>query len=108
MDEFLKLLGCFFLSIFASPTLGAWQDGDDGVDRPLGDLAGMPIVLATNAEPKDCAALCSSYKFAGCKGWVFFKRDCGGEMKPSCHLKTVLNKQKNNSCAVSRSEMSTD
>lgn len=101
MDELLTVLSRFLLLIFVCPTLGAWQDGDDGVDRPLGDLLFRPIVLDTNAGPKDCAALCTSYKFGGCKGWVFFKRDCGGEMKPSCRLKAVLNKQKSNSCAVS-------
>ena len=96
-----KFLCCFHLLIFVVLALGSWQDGDDGVDRPLGDLAGMPIVLDTHAKPSDCAALCSSYKFTGCKGWVFFKGECGGEEEPSCRLKATLNKQKNNSCAVS-------
>ena len=87
--------------VFVPSTLADWQDGDDGVDRPLGDLSPRPIELNFEATPADCAALCTSYKFSGCKGWVFFKRDCGGQIKPTCRLKDTLNNQTNNSCAVS-------
>ena len=101
MGKLLIYLCCFLFFVFVPSTLGDWQDGDDGVDRPSGDLILRPIELNLEATPSDCATLCTSYKFSGCKGWVFFKRDCGGQIKPTCRLKDTLNKQTNNSCAVS-------
>ena len=105
MDDDKRLMLCnlfyLLLFLFVPPTLGDWQDGDDGVDRPLGDLTERPVILNFEATPSDCAALCASYKLSGCEGWVFFKKECGGQLKPTCRLKATLNGQTNNSCAVS-------
>ena len=47
--------------LFLSVSVGAdWLDGDQDVDRPYGDLTGMPVFLAANAAPRDCALRCQA------------------------------------------------
>lgn len=94
------MLLLFSLLALASSTLGAWQDGDDGVDRPYGDLPGMPITMGNNDLPSDCAELCAAKK-AQCKGWSYLKPFCDGHVQALCFLKSELSPQKYNQCAVS-------
>ena len=95
----MALLLLFSFLTFASPILGAWQDGDDGVDRPYGDLPGMPIAMGNSDIASDCAQMCAT-KGAQCKGWAYLKPFCDGQVQPLCFLKAELNQQKYNQCAV--------
>ncbi len=49
-----------------------------GVDHPLGDLPGMPIVMQSN-DPSQCAALCQST--ALCVAWALVEANC----RPGVH-----------------------
>ena len=77
---------------------GDWLDGNDGVDRPNGDLPGMPVALKNGSAPRDCASLCS--QSAECKAWAFVKQNCGGSAQPQCFLKALIPPQAKLDCRV--------
>ena len=93
---------CFCLLALAASTLAAWEDGDDGVDRPNGDMPGMPITMDKDAVPSDCAMMCVYHQSALCKAWVYLKPFCDGRVQPVCYLKAELSKQQYKECAVSQ------
>lgn len=77
----------------------SWQNGDDNVDRPYGDLPGMPVVLNISQPASVCAEMCQSN--AQCVAWAYVKADCEGSSNPQCYLKAVVMKQMYNPCRVS-------
>ena len=78
----------------------AWEDGDNGVDRPNGDLPSMPIALNASDQPKHCAGLCQQNK--DCTAWAYCVPNCGGgQANPSCYLKGSVTQQAANLCRVS-------
>lgn len=82
---------------------GSWIDGNDGIDRPKGDLPGMPIILDNEQSASVCAQLCASN--TQCKAWSFYKSDCG---HPSCYLKDSISQQSYNPCMVKTSPLVMD
>ena len=79
-----------------------WLDGNDGVDRPNGDLPGMPVALKNGSAPRDCAAMCRDS--AECEAWAFLKQNCGGNTdRPQCFLKAAVTNQVKKTCLVSSS-----
>lgn len=87
---------CFITGLSGAAAL--WMDGDDGVDRPYGDLPDMPIVLNVTQPVHACARLCQND--LQCMSWAFSKPDCGGETTPYCYLKDVIPEQSYNPCRV--------
>jgi hypothetical protein len=61
-----------------------YLDGDDGVDRPYGDLPNQPTILAAGTQPRDCANLC--LQTSACVCWAWIK----GANPPQCYLKNQL------------------
>ena len=91
------------VAVLAFEAGASWQDGDDGVDRPNGDLPDMPIQLNASQPASVCAQLCQ--KEAQCVAWAYCKADCGGSTSSSqCYLKSTLTQQTYNSCRVSHSQ----
>ena len=81
-----------------SLTGGSWSDGHDSVDRPKGDLPGMPVFLGRDQSARACAQLCaSSWQ---CAAWSYRKADCWDEKAPSCYLKDSVSQQTYNPCMV--------
>ena len=72
----------------------SWLDGNVGVDRPGGNLPGMPVLLD---RARDCGSLCWSH--SGCMAWSFSNAGCsdGGS---SCYLKAIVMEQSFNACMV--------
>ena len=89
------------LALLGSLAAGDWADGDDGVDRPNGDLPGAPVVMQSSAAPRDCASLCQADP--QCVAWAYRKPDCseGGSAEPLCYLKASVTPQSANPCIVS-------
>lgn len=92
---------CTFLVVLsAGVAAGSWLDGDDGVDRPYGDLPNMPITdMSCSAVASDCAALCAGD--SQCVAWAFRKPDCSAGENPLCYLKGKLMEQSYNPAVVS-------
>ena len=77
-----------------------WQNGNDGVDRPNGDLLSVPISMKAGATPSDCAQLC--YANTQCKAWAFSKPNCSGStVTAQCYLKAEVTQQSTDPCKVS-------
>ena len=76
-----------------------WENGDDGIDRPNGDLPGMPITLNTSDPVSVCAKLCQ--KNVLCHAWAYCKSNCGGVEAPLCYLKANITSQSLDLCKVS-------
>lgn len=76
------------------------MDGDDGVDRPFGDLPDMPIVLNHTQPVSVCARLCLNN--SQCASWAYSKAGCGDSTTPYCYLKGVIPKQSYNPCRVGK------
>ena len=76
----------------------SWLDGDDGVDRPGGNLPEMAILNRT-LSASACAQLCERNPL--CLAWAYSKADCGGETSPHCNLKATVSEQAYNPCKVS-------
>lgn len=75
------------------------MDGDDGVDRPFGDLPDMPIVLNHTQPVSVCARLCQNN--SQCASWAYSKAGCGGDgTTPYCYLKGDIPEQSYNPCRV--------
>lgn len=96
MEVFLCL--CICLGLLATGRAD-WEDGNDGVDRPYGDLPNQPTTMDASAQPKDCAALCKAN--SACKAWAYIKANCQGPKVPLCYLKATINPQKRDTCIVS-------
>ena len=97
-----SLLCGFLLVLCAGVAAGSWLDGDDGVDRPYGDLPDMPITnMSCSAVARDCATLCAGCR--QCVAWAFRKPDCSSRVTPLCYLKGTLMEQSYNSDIVRRS-----
>ena len=78
---------------------GSWPNGNPGVDRPGGDLPGMPIFLdGMVSSVAACYELCQSSP--RCVAWSINSARCSEELIPACYLKAVVTKQALNSCAV--------
>lgn len=78
----------------------AWENGDDGIDRPNGDLPKMPITLNNTSDPVSvCAKLCQNNIL--CHAWAYCKPNCGGMKAPLCYLKANITSQSLNPCRVS-------
>ena len=77
----------------------SWLDGDDGVDRPEGNLPDMPIFLNRTQPASTCAQLCK--RNPHCLAWAYSKADCEREASPHCNLKATIPKQAYNPCRVS-------
>ena len=91
----------YLLALVAS-TLGAWDSGHNGVDRPYGDLPGMPITMDKDGKPSDCARLCAFHESAQCKAWAYAIPFCDGMQEvPFCFLKAHVMPQEYNQCRVS-------
>ena len=79
--------------LFLSASVGAdWLDGDQDVDRPYGDLAGMPVSLAANAAPRECALRCQAN--SSCVAWAYCSAASVGAPTPVCYLKETVEPQK--------------
>lgn len=96
MKVILYLCACFGL---LTSVVADWEDGNDGVDRPNGDLPNQPIVLEASAQPKDCAGLCKAND--ACKAWAYLKANCEKPKVPWCYLKATITPQRRNTCIVS-------
>lgn len=96
MATFCSVL-CFITVL--SSTVALRVDGDDGVDRPFGDLPGMPIVLNLTQPVSACAQLCQND--SRCASWAYSKAGCGGGTTPYCYLKGAIPEQSYNPCRVS-------
>ncbi|XP_065186897.1 uncharacterized protein LOC135817607 [Sycon ciliatum] len=93
----------------AGASEGAWEDGDDGVDRRNGDLPGMPVKLEPGNKPSDCADMCVANE--QCVSWAFGKANCTEEYitldwvrdsaAPMCWLKGQVTQQSADKCRVS-------
>lgn len=78
----------------------ALSDGDDGVDRANGDIAGMPVALHANDKPSVCSKMCGTTPACVC--WAYTKPNCSGDgTVPTCYLKDTISKQSLNDCRVS-------
>lgn len=86
---------CVCLSLHA--VRAAWSMGDPGVDRPYGDLEGMPLVLSSD-NATECWSSCSSN--AACAAWAFADSDCSGS-GPLCWLKAQIMPQQSHACRIS-------
>lgn len=89
------------LLFIAHCVLGKWEDGNAGVDRPGGDLPGMPITL-NSTEPSSCAKLCQMR--SKCKSWSFNVDFCSAtnsSQPPECYLKSTVTQQHLDPCKVS-------
>ena len=102
------------LAVVVPLTHAAWEDGDDGVDRRNGDLAGFPVALKADGKPADCAAMCMSN--AQCTAWAYGKANCHEERRrhdgqrrsrvgqaddnPMCWLKGSVTPQNADKCRV--------
>jgi hypothetical protein len=80
-------------------TRGSWLDGDFGVDRPGGDLPGMPVSLDPGQSATDCGSLCWSHSH--CMAWSFSSAGCSGTDVSLCSLKARVTEQSYNPCTVS-------
>ena len=93
---FLVALFCALVFHVGSASL---SDGDDGVDRMDGDIAGMPITLQANDKPSVCSKMCDSNPQCVC--WAYCKANCSGDPSaPLCYLKDKLMPQSLNPCRV--------
>ena len=79
-------------------TRGSWLDGDFGVDRPGGDLPGMPVSLDPGQSATDCGSLCWSHSH--CMAWSFSSAGCSGTDVSLCSLKARVTEQSYNPCTV--------
>ena len=90
----------FLLVLCVGAAADGWLDGDDGVDRPNGDLPNMPITnMSCSTAASACAALCADS--SRCVAWAFRKPNCSSRVNPLCYLKGELMKQSYNSDIVS-------
>lgn len=78
----------------------SWEDGNDGTDRPGGDLTLTPMILNPTAVPRLCAQLCAATDL--CVAWSFVKPGCEANVTeyPLCWLKGKLTSQVLNTCRV--------
>ena len=95
----LKMPTYFYLLALVTSTLGQWS-GNNDVDRPYGDLPGMPITMDNDGQPSDCAKMCATHEAAQCKAWVYVKPFCDGQSRPLCYLKAQLMPQEYKQCRV--------
>lgn len=102
MAAFCSVL-CFITVL--SSAAASWMDGDDGVDRPFGDLPDMPIVLNHTQPVSACARLCQNN--SQCASWAYSKAGCGDSTTPYCYLKGAIPDQSYNPCRVGKRNRST-
>lgn len=76
----------------------SWMDGDDCVDRPMGDLPDMPIPLRSTQPASVCASLCLNS--SQCVAWAYSKASCDSESTPYCYLKSTVPAQSYDPCKV--------
>lgn len=98
MAVLLHLLLLLFIG--CTTVHGAWEDGNKGVDRPGGELPGMPITL-NDSRPQECAKLCQ--KTDKCKAWSYSQPYCGSRnftQPPWCYLKGTVTRQRLDPCRV--------
>ena len=92
------MYGVVYILCLLSCVTCSWLNGDDGVDRPGGNLPGMPILSRTQSASA-CAQLCERTPL--CLAWAYSKADCGRETSPHCNLKATVSEQTYNPCIVS-------
>ena len=85
-----------FLATLLTVAASSWIDGNDGVDRPGGDLADMPIFLKSTQLASVCAQLCQNN--SQCVAWSYSKADC--KETPYCNLKSKVSQQTYDPCKV--------
>ena len=95
----MLLLVALVCTVSFRAVTAALEDGDDGVDRMYGDIAGMPIPLQANDKPSVCSKMCDSEQKCVC--WAYSKANCSGDgAVPMCYLKEKVMPQSLNRCRV--------
>eukprot|EP01111_Echinosteliopsis_oligospora_P016794 TRINITY_DN7093_c0_g1_i1.p1 TRINITY_DN7093_c0_g1~~TRINITY_DN7093_c0_g1_i1.p1 ORF type:complete len:716 (-),score=194.69 TRINITY_DN7093_c0_g1_i1:14-2161(-) len=89
--EVLVVCVCFLVSTVVSI-------GDNGHDRPYGDLPGMPIFFNTNQNENDCASMCDQN--TQCKAWAYIPGNCSNA-DSQCFLKVEVPPVVPASCRIS-------